>query len=321
MKVAITGATGCVGQNLLEKMLAEGWEVIVLHRKSSDLTKLKDYNVKFAEMEFLDIDSIRRVIPENLDGLFHVAANSSHWSKHSKEQWDENVYGTRNLLKVAQEKKVKRFIHTSTGAVLTADKMKFVKSFYILSKKQSELEVLEAAKNGLDAVILRLPIVLGKYDYGNYVSIFLHMKKNPITLSFPGVLIFAGGEDIAMGHIQAFYKGVKGKIYHLGGEMASWYDVFKKIAKLLGVSPGPIKTPVWACYIFSYILVTISFFTNKKPLVSPQIVYLINGTPEREDVRAFLENAEEAKSIGYNPASIDHALGEVYHWLKETKRI
>jgi nucleoside-diphosphate-sugar epimerase len=37
----VTGATGFVGLNLVEELLAQGWSVVALHRKDSELKYLR----------------------------------------------------------------------------------------------------------------------------------------------------------------------------------------------------------------------------------------------------------------------------------------
>ena len=44
MKVLITGGTGFVGSHLTETLLEKGFEVSLLHRKTSDLSFVKDLN-------------------------------------------------------------------------------------------------------------------------------------------------------------------------------------------------------------------------------------------------------------------------------------
>ncbi|MBK6731828.1 MAG: NAD(P)H-binding protein [Bacteroidetes bacterium] len=54
MKVFVTGATGLIGNHLVKELLANGDEVKVFVRKTSNLEILSGYNVEFA---FGDINS------------------------------------------------------------------------------------------------------------------------------------------------------------------------------------------------------------------------------------------------------------------------
>ncbi|MDA0261944.1 MAG: NAD(P)H-binding protein [Proteobacteria bacterium] len=44
----VTGATGFLGLNLVEQLVAQGWDVTALHRPTANLTYLKAFPVKLA---------------------------------------------------------------------------------------------------------------------------------------------------------------------------------------------------------------------------------------------------------------------------------
>jgi dihydroflavonol-4-reductase len=112
----VTGATGCVGRNLVDALLNEQWEVIGAHRKTSNVSRLKGLDVRLVEVDLHDPASVLASVPDGVDAIFHVAGNTSYWNVEAEEQWKDNVLATRNLVQAALAKKVKRFIFTSTGA-------------------------------------------------------------------------------------------------------------------------------------------------------------------------------------------------------------
>ena len=69
----VTGGTGFVGLNLVQRLMAEGWDTTALHRASSDLTFLNRFSPKLAEGSITDRDSLMAAIPSGTDTLFHVA--------------------------------------------------------------------------------------------------------------------------------------------------------------------------------------------------------------------------------------------------------
>ncbi len=62
----------------------------------------------------IDYNSVVNALPKQADAVFHVDGNTSMWSRHNKEQYQVNVTGTRNVVNESIEKKVKRFIFTSS---------------------------------------------------------------------------------------------------------------------------------------------------------------------------------------------------------------
>src|SRR5215472_6735018 len=153
----VTGGTGCVGRNIINELLRDQWTVIAIHRKSSDLSRLAGLNIELREVDIHDFNSVKSSIPEGTDAVFHAAANVSHWPLQEKEQWKDNVLGTRNLVRAAIEKKVGRFIFTSTAATAEYEgcaqsEAARIPSQYVRTKWLAELEVEDGVARGLHAV-------------------------------------------------------------------------------------------------------------------------------------------------------------------------
>ena len=113
----MTGATGFIGRNLAEALVAAGWRVTALHRPRSDTGALAALGVDLAEGDILMPESLERAMPEAVDAVFHVAADTSMWSRHDARQTRVNVDGTRNVLAAARARGARRLVHTSTWNV------------------------------------------------------------------------------------------------------------------------------------------------------------------------------------------------------------
>jgi len=77
----VTGGTGFIGINLIERLVNQGWNVTALHRATSDLTYLKRFPIELAEGTITDKDSLERSIPERTDVVFHVAGDTNFSSE------------------------------------------------------------------------------------------------------------------------------------------------------------------------------------------------------------------------------------------------
>ena len=112
----VTGATGFVGVNLVDRLVRDGWEVTALHRASSDLTYLQRFAPGLAVGDVVEADSVLAAMPKDVDAVFHVAASTNFWAVNNSEQTRINVAGTRNVVRAALERGAKRFVHTSSIA-------------------------------------------------------------------------------------------------------------------------------------------------------------------------------------------------------------
>jgi nucleoside-diphosphate-sugar epimerase len=311
----VTGGTGCVGRNVINELLREGWNVIAAHRKSSRVSRLSGLDIELREVDLHYLDSVRQSVREGIDAIFHVAGNTSHWPLEEKEQWKDNVLATHHLVQVAIEQRVKRFIYTSTGATslysgTSKEEAARIPSAYVRTKRLSELEVCDGIQRGLDAVITQPAIVFGAFDYNSYSQIFIAMEAGKVWV-LPGAIEFCHARDVAIAHIRAFEKGRTGESYVLGGHHSTWLDVYLKIASLLNVPAPNSETPVWVLYAVSYPLLWMSHLTRKKPLITPQLVHLLRkgGITDSKEV---LKSKNE---LEYQSASIDEMIEDCYNWL------
>src|SRR5262245_29976091 len=89
----VTGGTGFVGINLVSELTGQGWAVTCLHRHSSNLDRLRRFPVRLVVGDLNDEPSLRAALPENVDAVFHVAADTSSWKPLDGPQTQTNVIG------------------------------------------------------------------------------------------------------------------------------------------------------------------------------------------------------------------------------------
>jgi nucleoside-diphosphate-sugar epimerase len=314
-KACVTGATGCVGRNLVDELLKDSWDVTVLHRASSDLSRLAGCAVRFREVDLYDPESTKRAIPPGTDCVFHVAGNTSHWSAEAERQWKDNVLATRNLVAAALEKKAGRLIFTSTGATLGyqnldgeyADR---IANSYIRTKRLAEVEVCRGVARGLDSVVLHPIIVMGAYDWNNYAQIFANMKNSPIRICFPGKIAFCHAADVARAHILAYERGRRGEHYVLDGTHTTWLVVSRNICRRLEVG-DPVVAPKGFLLLVSRFMDFGALLTKRKPLLTPELVRLLDDAP---DVTEH-EKWKTRHDLGYSSRPLDAMIEDCHNWL------
>jgi nucleoside-diphosphate-sugar epimerase len=317
MKTAyVTGGTGCVGRNLIDVLIAEGWRVITVYRKSSKRSRLEGLGLDLREVDLHDENSILRSLPDQVDALFHVAANTSHWALEADEQWKDNVLATRNLVNAAIQRRVHRFIFTSTGAThphrgCTREQAIDIDLQYVRTKRQSEIEVEDGIRRGLDAVVTLPGIVVGAYDYNSYSQIFTEMSKGAMTWVMSGRMEFAHARDVAVGHLRAYERGRTGAYYPMGGPNHTWLEVFQNVARRMGLPVPTKQTPFWLLRLISHQLLWVSFVTRRKPLLTPDLVKLLEISTHLDPVGSRRSQEE----LGYRSSSLDRMLADCHDWL------
>lgn len=316
----VTGSTGFLGTNIVECLLEQGWNVIALRRRSSNTRDLDRMKVAQVEGDVTDIESLRRTMPEKVDAVFHVAADTAMWSKANERQNRINIDGTRNVVQVALEKNIGRLIHTSSigafgnihGPVIdeqTPSTAMESKINYYRSKYLAEQEVFDGIKRGLDAVILNPAQIVGPYDY-NYTPLMFDTIKKGGMLAVPkGSTVCGHVKDYARAHVAAFEKGRTGERYLLGGVHATYGELFQSIGRIVNKKTPTAAFPAWLMSAIAVVMDQVSVFTNKEPLLCSEKVILLNNP-----VRISSKKAE--RELGFTTCSLDEMFRDCYEWMK-----
>jgi UDP-glucose 4-epimerase len=115
MKLLITGASGFVGSYLTKYFLnLEGYEITILVRKTPDFLKKFSNKIKIIECDVLDFEKLKISIIEKYDSIIHLAAyNDIDTNNDPEKALLVNSFGTRNILNLTKELKIKNFIYFS----------------------------------------------------------------------------------------------------------------------------------------------------------------------------------------------------------------
>src|SRR5258708_29799805 len=165
MTTLVTGASGFLGSHVARQLVARGDEVRVLLRPPSHNRAIPDLSLEYGTGDSRDPASLERAM-HGVKRVFHVAADYRLWAKRSKDIYESNVGGTKNLLAAAERAGVEQLIYTSTVATIAVDRSQppnestqaHLDEMVGHSKRSqwlSEQEVLNAAKNGAPGIFAK----------------------------------------------------------------------------------------------------------------------------------------------------------------------
>lgn len=168
MRAAITGATGFIGSHLVDFLLEQGWKVRILRH-------LRPPHRRDVELFEGQIDQVQDLLSfcQGADFIFHLASAMGSAQLRGEEFYRINVEGTTALLEAARKSKVQRFLHVSSAGVLGAVPDGQVAdenyppqpiTIYDRTKWMGETIALEAAKAGVDVIVVRPGWVYGPRD-------------------------------------------------------------------------------------------------------------------------------------------------------------
>lgn len=251
--IAVTGATGFVGSNLVGRLLDQGWRVKGLARSAEKAAQLP----KAIEMIVDDIndrDALNR-LAQGCDTFIHLVSNFRTASGPPESYRRINVEGTRTALAAARSAGVKRFIYCSTIGVFghvrngPADEDSPFGPGDLYQETKLEAEEFLRAEMGKDAmeiVIVRPCSIYGPGDL-RMLKMFRMLAKRrfmlagPCRENFHAVYI----DDLMEGFIAAIKTpGISGEAFIIGGdEYLPLNDYVAAAAAAVDAPPPWLRVP------------------------------------------------------------------------------
>lgn len=319
----VTGATGFLGLNLVERLLDQGWHVTALHRESSDLSVLGRFAADRVIADIQDAETLIEIMPDKLDAVFHTAANTSVWGRHAGQQAMDNVAGTGNVLSAAIANSAARFIHTSTwntfdwsDGIISEDTSQSSVAHHWISYNRTkyaaeQLVKSAVAKGEIEAVILNPAHIVGRYDNHNWARLITMAATGTLPAVPPGSGCFAHGPAVADAHITAVDKGRNGANYLLGGPEAPFTDIVDMIRGISGQEKTASTAPAFAMKALAHLKSVLAVVTGNEPDITPESVAMVTA-------HVRIASTKAADELNYQATALEPALQDAHDWLVET---
>jgi len=320
MKVAVTGATGHVGHNLVRFLLGKGH-----HVRAFDIggfERLPEHeDVEHWKGDVREEDGLVRCF-EGVELVFHLAAIISMDGDQGGLIQEVNVGGARTAARAALRAGVRRFVHFSS---INAFDTRSVEGevdedsprsggdelpAYDRTKFQGEQEVRKVIEEGLDAVIVHPTGVIGAADIGpsRAGKGLLDAARGRLPIIVEGGFDWVDVDDVIQGAWLAATKGETGRNYILSGHHASMTDLVTLAAHRSGAS-GPLVTmPRWLLSSFAGLPTLVGRLRGKEPLFTAESLDNL-GTSVR------FSNRRAREELGYVPTPIEATVHELVDWF------
>ncbi len=327
MNCFLTGSNGFIGTRLVEELSAGGHTVRCLVRSPDRFSKLSGLPGVTPVIGDIDAVNVIEAAARGCDTVFHMAAFAKPWSKDKSLPYRVNVTGTENVLRAAARAGVRRFVFTSSAAVIgpspgvnpiDEDFPRTVPFFneYEENKAVAEGIVRSFNRDGMECVIVNPPRVYGPgpVNESNAVTKMIRLYALGKWRIIPGDGTCVGNyvlvDDVVRGHILAAQKGKAGHRYILGGENLTFDRFFEVLAELTGRHRRMVRLPVGLMMAGAKLMEWQASVTGIPPMITaPWVKKYLNHWS--------LSNRNAMEDLGYNPASFKEGAGITLRWLME----
>lgn len=322
MLVFVTGSTGFVGSHVARELAAQGAELRLLVRPTSNTRNIDSLKADRVTGDLRDPESLKKAM-SGCECVFHVAADYRLWTPDPKEMYKTNVEGTRAIIQSAQEAGVRRVVYCSSVATMGFDGTHPVTedapvaladmiSHYKISKFMAEQVVLDAARKGANVVIVNPTTPIGEQDIkptptGRIIVDFL--KGNFPAYVDTGLNI-ADVHAVAKGHVLAMEKAKPGERYILGGEDLTLKQLLDKLSAISGIPAPTMEVPHFVAMGFAIFdeLIT-GKLLGKEPRATMDAVRMGRK-------KMYASSAKAQRELGYEVVPVEVALRRAVEWFK-----
>ena len=327
----VTGATGLLGNNLVRELVARGYTVKGLVRSKAkgeqQFNNLPGVELVVGDMAKVDAFSASL---QGCDTVFHTAAffrdnykGGSHWQQLQRI----NVLGTQRLLERAYSAGIRRFIHTSSIAVLdgapgtsideTCLRAEADADDYYRSKILADRVVLTFLETHpqMHACMVLPGWMWGPGDMGPTSSgqLVKDVVNGKLPGLIPGTFSVVDARDVAWAEIAAAKHGRRGERYLAAGRNLTMRQLVPVLGRIAGVKTPARQLPLPALYLLAAVQEAYARVTGKPILLSMATLRLLI----REEHRTNFNHRKSEQELGLSFRVLEQTVSDTVAWYRK----
>ena len=286
-----------------------------------DTRALEGLNGERVQANLIDPDSLRRAF-RGVEIVYHLAASISLDHRQTEAMRRVNLEGTRNVIRACRDCSVRRLIHfSSIEALEDLNPRKATEesnplagpgntTMYGWTKAESERLVLQAASDGLDAVILSPTALVGPHDYkpSHLGRALLDLYHNRLPVLIPGGFNWVDVRDVAEATLAARSRGRSGERYILSGTWKSLPEMAALVGQITGRRTSRPLLPLWSARAVAAVVGALPGLSRRYPAFTPDA--LVSIVKHRE-----ISCRKAADQLGYKTRPLEETLGDTFRWF------
>lgn len=260
----VIGANGFLGSHVTRLLVGDGHQVRAMVRPTANTIGIDDLPVQRFLGDIWDNDTLAEAM-DGCDDVYYCVVDTRGWLRDPAPLFHTNVDGTRNVLEVAKNANLRRFVYTSSYATVgrrrgrVADENDVVSdrglTAYVRSRVQAENMVLRYAReHGLPVVAMCVSTTYGAGDWGRtpHGAIIAGAAFGKIPFVLRGIELEAVGvDDAARAMLLAAEHGRVGERYLISEKMITNAEVIRIAAEAAGMDPPTKSIPLPVAYLLA----------------------------------------------------------------------
>ena len=322
MRALVTGAGGFVGHHVVRTLLDAGHDVRAFVLPREPRKNLDGLDVELAVGDVTDRGSLSTAM-RGVDAVFHLAAIYALWLRDPERMWQVNVEGTRNVLELASERRL-RVVHTSSiarfggqgpGARATEAspfRLGLTGDAYAISKNAAHELAVRAAASGADVVIAAPCGPIGPGDIAPTPTgkLLITCLSLPVLTVTRTVTNFIDVRDVALGHLRACERGRSGDVFLLGHRDLALADLARMALRVLGRSRTPVvEVPSVLARTAARAALVHASITGRVPLITPAAVRIA-------EVGLAADASFATHALGLPGTPIERSIEDALAWFE-----
>lgn len=312
----ITGANGHLGRTLIQILKkdhqCEIRGLVLPHETvddvdhvqyvKGDITKIESLYPLFDKIKWKDVFVLHTA------GIIDIQENVS------KQIYDVNVNGTKNIITLCMRYKVKRLLYVSSvHAIQVTNKLNVIQEInhfdpdlvhggYAKTKAEATQAVLDACDEGLNAVVVHPSGILGPYGTksNHLVQMVNDYIHGNLLAGIQGGYDFVDVRDVAIGCLLALHKGRTKECYLLSNRYYEIKDVLEMIREVTKHRKLSIF-PIWLAKAFIPMMNLVAKHKKQRPLFTKYTLFALQSN-------ARFSHDKATKELGYLPRDLKETI-------------
>ncbi|MDG4668603.1 NAD-dependent epimerase/dehydratase family protein [Mycobacterium sp. 236(2023)] len=324
----VIGASGFLGSHVTKQLIARGHaDVRVLIRTTSSTLGIDGLPVDIRYGDIFDTQALRDAMA-GCDVVYYCVVDARPWLRDPGPMWRTNVDGLRNVLDVAADADLFRFVFTSSIGTIgvvdggladeaTTHNWLDAGGEYIRSRVAAEEMVLRyCSEKALPGVAMCVANTYGPGDFlptphGGMLASAVRGKLPFYIDGYDAEVV--GIEDAARAMILAGERGRVGERYIVSERFMSTREVHEIGCAAVDVAPPRFGIPIRAMSAAGHVSAAIAQLRNKDTMLTPLNIRLMH-------IMTPLDHSKAQRELGWEPQPTSEAIVAAAHFFRGRRR-